>query len=216
ILGLSRSEENAVSSKWNYKLDNYLEEFLRNGEKLRNYVINESETLDVQLNESVRNKLDRKDPVLLNMIKGNAFSPIHICKDSSCHYILEKDEELCPNSLDHAGWEEEGFLKTIIDHLEDYAESIEEAKFLKKLSKKLKNTPKEKLKTNILKYAPFELLTAGWGQEEEKREKKKEKRNYNLVSANNFQDETIYEWKKLDECQNPKEIYYLIYKRKEK
>ena len=73
----------------------------------------------------------------------------------------------------------------------------------------LNKTINEK-KKYIIENAPLSLLTTGWGQEEDKRQKTKDKKD-KFIS--HYSDETIYVWKKINECNNPKDIRYLIYKK---
>jgi hypothetical protein len=41
------------------------------------------------------------------MLQGEVSKFFRTCGDSSCDVIMEDWMEICPDSLDHAGWQEE-------------------------------------------------------------------------------------------------------------
>jgi hypothetical protein len=89
---------------------------------------------------------------------------VHFCKDTSCNHILESDEEICPNSLDHAGWQEEGVLNAVLEKMKNIPGVNYASNVIKEIERAIQSQNKSKIIDVFLKYAPFELLTTGWGK----------------------------------------------------
>jgi hypothetical protein len=205
-LGVSRSDGN---KSWHYELKAKLDQFMDGYRELRESIEKDGMvTDDLKLHSHIREKLTEKDSELIEALTGVSSLPVHFCKDTSCNHILESDEEICPNSFHHAGWQEEGVLRAV---LEELSNMYNDEDFIRECKKHEKSNA-EKKKAFILSKAPFELLTAGWGQEEDKRQKTKEKNNDDNFSLE-FAEETKYIWKPLTECNNPIKKSYLIYKK---
>ena len=164
-LGVSRMDRN---KSWHYELKEKLEQFMDGYRELRESIEKDGMvTDDLKLQSHIREKLTEKDPELIEALMGVSSSPVHFCKDTSCNHILESDEEICPNSLDHAGWQEEGVLNAV---LEEMKRRSKDKSIGQEIEIILNKTINEK-KKYIIDNAPLSLLTTGWGQEEDKRQK---------------------------------------------